>query len=202
MKKMLGLIIICLAAAGPVRAQDCCTRVEAFVGYSYFNASPKTDRIAPPNTMPPTPPFEGRIGQHGIGFNIAGNFNSKFGIVGDVSYQSADERIFNQNTDTSTLTFLVGPRLSSRNESATVFAQALVGGIRRKADSPLFHVSATDLALSFGGGMDMKLRKHIAFRIFEFDYIPSRGSDNLPDIGKRWSQNFRFQTGLVFRFGN
>jgi len=202
MKRLVGIAIFCLMAGGQVLAQDCCIKVEAFIGYSYFNAAAKTDRIAPPLTVPPTSPFEGRIGQHGIGFNIAGNFNSKFGIVGDFSYQTSDERIFNHNVDTRTLILLAGPRLSSRNEATTLFAQALIGAARRKADSPLVHASGTDLALSFGAGMDLKIGKHIAFRIFEFDYLPSRGGDNLPNIGKRWSQNFRFQTGFVYRFGN
>jgi outer membrane protein with beta-barrel domain len=201
MRKLLTVMLLLGVPALTAQAQECCVKIEAFAGYSYFNASPKTDRIPPdPNSNPGI--FDGRIGQHGFGVNIAGRIKGKLGIVGDFSFQSADEKVFNLNTDTSTLVFLAGPRLSIRNQETTLFAQALMGGIRRKVDNINLHITATDLALGFGGGLDIGFKKHVAFRAFEFDYLPSRGSDALPNIGKRWSQNFRAQIGFVFRFGD
>lgn len=201
MRRWVALLTLNAALVISVQGQDCCTKVEAFVGYSYFNASPKTDRI-PPNPIFNPSVFGGRIGQHGFGVNVAGRVRGKLGLVGDISYQTADAKIFNVNTDTSTFVFLAGSRLSMRNDETTLFAQALIGGARRKADNPNLHITATDLALSFGAGLDIGFRKRFAFRVFEFDYLPSRGSDALTNIGKRWSQNFRAQSGFVFRFGN
>lgn len=201
MRKLMAVLLLTGSAGLSAHAQECCVKVEVFGGYSYFNASPKTDRI-PPEPINSSNIFDGRIGQHGFGVNVAGRIKGKLGIVGDFSFQSADEKVFNLNTDTSTLVFLAGPRLSIRNQETTLFAQALIGGIRRKVENTNLNITATDLALGFGGGLDIGFKRHFAFRAFELDYLPSRGSDALSNIGKRWSQNFRAQIGFVFRFGD
>ena len=61
MRRWVALLTLNAALVISVQGQDCCTKVEAFVGYSYFNASPKTDRI-PPNPIFNPSVFGGRIG--------------------------------------------------------------------------------------------------------------------------------------------
>jgi opacity protein-like surface antigen len=199
MKKFLILVGALLTVGAPASAQDCCQRVEIFGGYSYLDVSPKTDRI-PADILGNR--FDSRIGQNGFGVSVAGNFSRRFGIVADFSRNMSDNNILNLQTDTSTTLFLFGPRITSRNENVTVFGHALIGGMKRKAVSEVLNLSNTDLALGFGGGIDIGATKHIAVRLFQFDYIPSRGGDNMEGIGKRWSQNFRAQVGIVVRFGD
>jgi len=197
MPRMIFYVVFFLAPI-PGYAQECnCSKVEVFGGYSYLSASPKTDRL--PFSLTD---FNSRIGQHGYGINAAFNLSGRFGFVADVSRNMADKEIALANTDTSTTLFLFGPRFSSRSEGVTYFAQAFVGGAKRRAESTIFHVSGTDFALGLGGGMDLQASKYIAFRLFQFDYIPSRGGDNSPGIGRRWSQNLRAQVGLVVKLGH
>jgi hypothetical protein len=202
MQRTLFFIAIVFVIAIPADAQECnCSKVEVFGGYSFLSASPKTDRIPP--SIPPLPTdFNSRISQHGYGINVAINLTSRFGFVADVSRNMADKAIASANTDTSTTLFLFGPRFSSRSEGVTYFGQALVGGARRRAESTIIKVSGNDFALAVGGGLDLHASKYIAFRIFQLDYIPTRGGDNTPGIGTRWSQNYRAQTGLVVTLGH
>jgi len=61
---------------------------------------------------------------HGRVGSVAGNFNSWFGIVGEVG----------GDTDLSMHSFVGGPRFSSRNVArATPFARLLVGAARSKS---------------------------------------------------------------------
>lgn len=202
MKKLIILVALLFCTCVAVKAQECCSgRFEVFGGYSYLNISPKTDRIPADSA---NNRFDGRIGQHGFGINLVGNLSANIGIVADFSRNTADEdrRILNVKADTRTMVFLFGPRFSSRSDTMTAFGQVLIGVMKRRIASEEFNLSHTDLAFALGGGVDIGATKHFAIRLFQFDYIPSRGEDNIPDIGKRWSHNFRAQTGLVFRFGH
>lgn len=194
MRKTCLCFVILLVCCASANAQDLYSKVDIFAGYSYFSASPKTDRI-------PDPAFSSRISQHGFGGNLCFNITERIGIVADFSNQTADKRIVGLNTDTATLLYLFGGRFYARSEGIKAYAQALIGGARRRAISKALDISAVDLALAFGGGVEVDINKRIGFRLVEFDYVPTRGGDGTLGIGKRWSQNFRAETGLVFRFG-
>ena len=57
----------------------------------------------------------------------------------------------------------------------------------------------TDWAMGFGGGIDLdfgeKRPRRYAVRVFQFDYIPTRGQAS-------WLNSFRIQGGFVLRFGH
>jgi len=179
-----------LAAVG--YCQDCCRQWEASGSYSYFNASPKTDRLSPSV-------FDSRISQHGFGIDLTYNFRKSWGIVGDFSRQTAD---VNQiRADTTTLNFFGGVRLASAQEGMAVFAEALLGATNRKTVLGTTTLSNTDFALAFGGGVDIHASRNFSVRVLRLDYIPVRGGDDSHGIGRRWSQNFRAQVGIVYRFG-
>jgi hypothetical protein len=198
---MLRIILcagILLIAELSGNAQDCnCSKVDVFGGYSYLSASPKTDRL-PPNITD----FNSRIGQHGYSINAAFNLKKWLGIVADFGRNTADKEIASATTDTSTTLFLFGPRFSSHSEGVTYFGQALVGGAKRRAESTVFKVSGNDFALALGGGIDLHASRYFAMRLFQIDYLPTRGGDNTPGIGTRWSQNYRAQVGFVVKLGH
>jgi hypothetical protein len=195
MRKLAQCLLFLLAASLHVQAQECCPRIAVFGGYSYLNVSPKTDRIPISNN------FNDRIGQHGYGVSVSGNLSRRFGIVADISRHMADVNIMNLNTDTSTTLYLFGPQIRSGSEDVTAFAHALVGGSTRRTESQSLEISSTDFAMAFGGGFDLTVSKHFAFRVLQLDYIPTRGGDNTPGIGKRWGQDFRVQVGIVVELG-
>src|SRR5207249_1242327 len=60
--------------------------------------------------------------------SVAGNFNSCFGIVGEVGGNYARYQVLGTDIDLSMHSFVGGPRFSSRNVArATPFARLLVG---------------------------------------------------------------------------
>jgi hypothetical protein len=155
-------------------------QAEVFGGYSYL-------RINPGGGIP------GENVPAGWHASVAGNFNSWFGLAGDFSGHYKD--LFGINLNAHTFTF--GPRITARgNETIQPFAHVLVGGTRVGAGLG-GGISASDVGFTaiFGGGVDVKLSDRIAWRAGQFDYVVTAfGSDT--------QHNFRYSTGVVFRFGS
>jgi hypothetical protein len=119
-----------------------------------------------------------------VGWNasVTGNFKHFLGITGDFS------GAYNPHTDFHSYT--VGPVLSARLPVVQPFVHALFGGATLSGDGS----STTDFAMMIGGGLDLGLRRGIAFRLVQADWISTRfgGSTN--------NDNGRFSTGLVLKF--
>jgi opacity protein-like surface antigen len=213
MRKLAFTFIAALFLMGTPRAyaQECCPAWEAFGGYSYLNSSSTSDRIT-------SDQFNSRYGMNGFGFNVARNISTKLGIVADFSRNArestiggitvGDTPIGEASVDLTAYTFLFGPRLSARSEGSNFFVQALAGAAHRQADirstlntgaSVTTDSSSTDFALGFGGGADIYASTHIAIRLFQFDYIPVRGRNDLSE--KSWTHNYRLQVGVAVRWG-
>ena len=195
-KFILPLAVIFLAAI-PAYAQDEYPSVEIFGGYSYLSVDVGADFDDDDFNIDERESF------HGFGVSIAGNISSSFGIVGDFSYnrkELTDIVGFDSNANVSL--FLFGPRFTARGDSVDGFVHALVGVARQRVsvDDFDFDVSETDLALGFGGGVNIKASEKLAIRLFQLDYIPINSEDPFEIDSKRWTHNFRFQIGAVFRF--
>ncbi|MGD0736896.1 MAG: hypothetical protein ABR976_17320 [Terracidiphilus sp.] len=179
-------------------------RVEWFMGYSYLRAIPQ---LAAGNRM---------VWLNGGSTSIALNFNRYLGLVGDfggfnetrllVTGAGGNPSTVDAVDDGTVFTYLFGPRLSFRShERFTPFAQVLFGGIHASQETlcpscaPLLP-SENSFAMTAGGGLDVKVRHHIAIRIIQAEYMMTR-FENL-STGSTASQNdMRLSTGLVFRFG-
>jgi hypothetical protein len=191
------------AAAVSAQAQDSYPSVEVFGGFSYLNAD-----------------FPNREGLYGWGVSFAGNLTKNIGVVAEGSGNYGHVRIpsvqigpFNLpgfNIETSVHTFLVGPRFSLRGERWTGFGHVLIGGAKKSAFTGLVVsngddedddgrlsdprlIGDTGFAMAVGGGIDLKASRHVAVRLFQVDYLPVR-------FNEEWTHNFRFQSGIVFRF--
>ena len=104
--------------------------------------------------------------------------------------------------------FLFGPQFSwRRHPRITPFGQLLIGvGYRtirvenRGPVPPLIespsvsNFSDSGFAAAAGGGVDLKLSDKFTYRLLQADYLNDQA-----DLGTR--NNFRFATGIVFRFG-
>jgi opacity protein-like surface antigen len=103
--------------------------------------------------------------------------------------------------DLTLANYLAGGRYSLRRfQRFTPFAQVLVGATHASgslAPGQLGLGSSTAFATAAGGGLDLNLTRHLAVRVFQTDYLltllPNRTNDR--------QNNFRFSTGIVFRFG-
>jgi hypothetical protein len=96
-------------------------------------------------------------------------------------------------------TFTAGPQVSIRHDNLTVFAHALFGGAHTREDlvsivTPSANISSTSFAMIAGGGVDVSLGSHRFALRFQPDDLMTRILD-------RRQNNFRFSTGIVFRFG-
>jgi opacity protein-like surface antigen len=194
MKIAFSLLIIFSAATAALAQES--TKVEIFGGYSYLRADLGlgADRDL-----------------RGWNASITYNLNKVLGVKADLSGHNTDGAIIFDpfadgaaKIDTSNFTFLFGPQFSYRkNDKVVPFAHVLLGGSRRKEFSgpidvpgfPVFNIDSTDTAFTaaFGGGLDIKLTKRLAFRLFQADYLLSRFSG-------RTQNNLRIGTGLVIRF--
>ncbi len=144
MKKLIFLFLALALFAIPSRAQS----VDVSVGYSYFRLG-----------------GSGGLNQNGVSGSVTYNLHDWLGIVGDFGGYHASPGGVSLNT----YTYLFGPRLTLRNPSKiNPFGQVLLGGSRITVGSG--GGSNSQLAYSLGGGVDIGLLPHLAFRP-QVDYV-------------------------------
>jgi hypothetical protein len=142
MKKLIFLFLALTIFAIPSRAQS----VDASLGYSYFRLG-----------------GSGGLNQNGVSGSVAYNLHSWLGIVGDFGGYHASPG----GSSLNTYTYLFGPRLTLRNPTKiNPFVQGLLGGSHITGGGG----SSNQFAYSVGGGVDIGLLPHLAFRP-QVDYI-------------------------------
>jgi hypothetical protein len=98
------------------------------------------------------------------------------------------------------LTYMGGPRYTYRHGRLQPYAQGLIGGghINTNFQGDIGAASGGGIALALGGGADLKINSHFAFRIGQADYLLTRfdGASKLAYT----QNNFRYSSGLVIRF--
>jgi len=190
MKKSFAIVgMVCLSTLGAV-AQDM-PRMEAFVGYTYVRFNKITG--APP------------VSANGGGGQLVYNLNTWLGLVGDVGVVHNGD-IGVAHLDSRFTNFLFGPRLAFRHAHLTPYFQVLFGGVHASS-SGLVNVvpvtiesNQTAFAMTAGGGLDIKLGRHVSFRPIGLDYYLTR-LQNLRRLGDDSQNNLRYTTGFNFTFG-
>jgi Outer membrane protein beta-barrel domain len=189
------------------------TKFETFLGYDFVGYYPNTNVI-------PKAHFNGGSGQ------FVYNFNKWLGAVADIGAVHKG-LIGGYNVDTTIANYVFGPRLAYHSSSRlTPFFQVLFGGASGSTSAQVsallptggpvvppgfvvdptrpftarINASQTAFAMMAGGGVDIKLSKHVAFRPIEFDYYLTRFSN--PELGGINNQNnWRYSAGVNFLFG-
>lgn len=171
MRKVLLIVVSTLVFSFAAAAQDT-PAAEFFGGYSYarVDASPASD-----------------INLHGWNASLAGNVNRWLGFVGDFSGHYGSP----SGVDVNNHTFMFGPRVTGRSETATPFVHALFGGARASA----LGSSETAFAMALGGGVDINASERVAVRIIQADYVMTRFSSVTQN-------NIRLSFGIVFKVGS
>ena len=192
---LAAIVLIC----GASFAQESHT-FEVTGDYSYFRFNPN---------------YSGTFDSHSLnggGGDITVALTSMFGIKGDFQgYQSYKECLvgsggsscFNANL----FTYMGGPVVKFHTSRFEPYAELLVGGAHSN-----FYAGACNLvacastnpsnnafALAFGGGIDIPLSEHVAFKLVNGDFVLTRFGNNFTN-GHQNQSNFRFQTGIQFRF--
>jgi hypothetical protein len=92
--------------------------------------------------------------------------------------------------------YLFGPRANIRRGNVTPFVQTLFGGILTSSGIATLGWQ-THFAMAVGGGVDVRVSRHISVRPVEAGYLLTK----IPDGLNNRQNNFRFGAGIVFRFG-
>jgi len=143
---------------------------------------------------------------NGWGASVTGNFMGYFGATADISGGYESEPYVPvcalpvplgcpaQTQNLSSYHFLAGPRFTLRTHGATPFAHALFGvaNLRQEKSG-----TRSGFAMGIGGGVDVPLGNHLAYRLFQADSIPAKR----PNSVSGWDHEFRLETGIVVTFG-
>jgi outer membrane protein OmpA-like peptidoglycan-associated protein len=205
----LGIFSLCGAAAF---AQDSPPKVEVSLDYSYVHANPQNNSVIPTFSL------------NGGGGAIAYYFSKYIGIEGEFEGYGSYTHNFNITNTTicpvgpcrasvqgNLFTYNVGPIVKFRTKHLEPFVEAMFGGAHSNFYGNLFKgctncvvasSSPSNNAFDFiiGGGIDIPLGKHIAFRPVQVDYLLTRFGNAFTG-GNNNQSNFRYQAGVVFRFG-
>lgn len=203
MTRSITIYALGLAAALTAAAADT-SRMEAFVGYTYVRVNSATN----------APSFDSNGGSGQFVYN----FNPWLGAVADLGAVHTGH-IGNAVVDNTIANFLFGPRLSVHRfktfkpyvqmlwGGAYVTASSLVqgvtvpgGGIPGQPVTARLLASQTVFAFTLGGGVDVKINKHLSFRPIGLDWYMTR-FQNLRTLDDNNQNNLRYTTGFNFNFG-
>jgi len=195
------MVALCMFSL-PASAQDQppAPKWELYGGYSVFYPGADVHGQLPGALLPLTSRLE--TNPRGIGGTITYNFNRWFGLSLDGSNHWGDGEIApvpNRIDDTAFANLSFGPKITFRSKHFSPFLEALVGDHRL---SPAAFHRIHKLGVMVGGGIDINLSKHVAWRILRVDYALSNyrfgPSTTTAPTNLR---GFRFQMGLNFTFG-
>jgi outer membrane protein OmpA-like peptidoglycan-associated protein len=158
-------------------------RFEVAGGYTYVNFHPGS-------------PFDA-FSNHGATGSFTYNASRYLGLTAEVGGYSFNR---SANVKGGWNTWLFGPRLNLRRFDYFVpFVEFLAGGSR--AGVQLTGTSTQSaFALAAGGGVDVVLAKHLAWRFVQMDYLMTNFSGTSLG-GNARQDNFRIGTGIVLRLG-
>jgi len=208
----IGSILLCGAAAF---AQDSPPKVEVSVDYSYVHANPQNNNFIPTFSL------------NGGGGAIAYYFTKNIGIQGEFEGYGSYTHNFSvpptspfcnnegaacpASAQGNLFTYNVGPIVKFRTKHFEPFVEAMFGGAHSNFYANLHSGCSTCIVTNgspsnnafdfiIGGGIDIPLGKHVAFRPVQLDYLLTRFGNAFTG-GNNNQSNFRYQAGVVFRFG-
>lgn len=218
MRKVLAIALLLLLCGVYTVAQDY-PKAEVFGGLSFSHldtegATVPADAPAGTSIKHWYPGWEAAVQYNltkllGIKADFSANYGKPVSVPGVTGIPSAHS-----------YNFLFGPVVSARTGRFTPFAQALFGANRISLGSSTITVpeglpfsgvvsttgySETAFAMAFGGGLDVKVSRHFAYRLGQFDYLFTKhclavagtctlGVDGAPAAHQN---NLRFSTGIV-----
>src|ERR1022692_4234318 len=171
---------------------------ELYGGYSAFYPGCTVYGLLPGGTAPVSSCLT--WDPRGAGASITYDFNRWFGLTVDSSGQwgSGKSGVAARIDEVEFFNLSAGPKITFRSHYFSPFLEALVGEHRLASE-----VFGSDHEVGFmaGGGLDLNLNRHLAWRMFRADFVFSNhqyGPDGIPATDVRGA---RLQSGLVFLFG-
>ncbi len=189
------LVVLCAFATLTVAQEQPTPKWELFGGYSFLYPGADVHGTLPPGSIPLSSHLDWNL--RGAGASATYDFTRHFGITLDASdhWGISESRI--DHADFSNLS--LGPKFTFRHTHFSPFLEALVGDQRLYPEA--FH-HIDKLGVMAGGGLDLNLSRHFAWRLIRADYVASSyrygPSATTPTTELHGA---RLQTGLVFMFG-
>ncbi len=164
---------------------------------------------------------------NGGGGSVTINANQYFGIEAEVTGGGASKANWvipggviqgiptgaNVVSSGNMFTYLFGPRIRIPSPKVTPYFNFLFGGAHTSAFNDAWTAicagqtctasaapSGNSFAMAIGGGLDVPVSKNVAIKLGQFDYLMTRFNNQI--TGANNQHNFRYQAGIVFRFGN
>lgn len=211
MQKILAITVLILLCGGAFAADDH-PKAEAFFGYTYTRV----------NSASNVPAFSANGGTGAVSVN----FSKHVGFVSEIGAVH-NGNISDVHLDTTLTSFLFGPRFSLRYSRVNPFFHVLAGGVHAGTSSavsaipvatpPIFVpgaptippgqavtlravASQTAFAWAPGGGIDIKMSKHVSFRPIQLDYYMMR-LQNLRSNEDNNQHCLRYMAGFNFTLG-
>ncbi len=203
MKRFAGGVGVALLFSFVATAAEDSTQMETFLGYTYTRMT-SVHNISP-------------FSMNGGSGQFAYNFNDWLGAVVDLG-AIHNGTIHDLNLDSTLANFLVGPRVSIRHWSrVTPYVQTLFGGVYSTTSVPVAELaSVTDLppganlravrqqtafGMTAGGGLDVKINKHVSFRPVQLEYFLTH-LHNYRNATDDSQHSLRYSAGFNFTFGH
>jgi len=223
LKCSIAALVVLLTFSTSLRAQTAAGRdkdsskVSVFGGYSYLHYNNGTDTsLYGPN--------EKNVTANGNGFVVSATYNitNTFAVVGEYGFYHAGSLsnigtlAASESVTANMQTYLFGPKASFASKGPIKpFVQVLIGGASGtikdsyKSNS-LTGPRANSLAMAPGGGLDLKVNRHLSIRLAQVEYLMTRfsnsntltevGEGRLGDGGNGTQNNFRYSAGVVYNF--
>jgi len=216
MRKLLSLTVLVALCSMMAYAADDHPKVETFAGFTYMRANSATN----------VPAFS----MNGGGGQLAVNFNKYLGFVmdigavhnGNISDVHLDTTFINYlwgprvSLRYSRITPYFQVLLGGMHAGTSIRVNAIP--VPPSATQPIYLpgettpvpsntpvtlravASQTGFAWAPGGGLDIKINKHVSFRPIGLDYVMTR-LQNVRDLEDRNQQHLRYTAGMNFTFG-
>ncbi len=195
---LVGLFVLFTISlfSNPALAQsDVTPQWDAFVGYQWLH--PGGDVPTPYGDYNNPTKFTIPDMSRGFGGTLTYNFNAHWGLSGDIGHNWTDNSVYES-------TYSIGPRFMWRTDGANFFGVAMVS-LNRVNVPGLNQWNAAGAVA--GGGMDLPLRKWLALRLFEADYVWAQhnyvhyATTVDGNLARPVFQGVRLRTGFVFSWG-
>lgn|SRR5678816_3021185 len=174
MKRLLIVLMVCLASQASLMAQD--SKTQVFGGFSAF----RIGGSQPGSSLTPL----------GWQAAIEAKMAPSLSVVGDFGGQY--KSVPGLNARYSFYQYMGGVRYHVPVSKVGAFAHALVGGGTVGGGG----ASASAFTMGYGGGMDVSVNDGWSVRVVQADWIPSHSNGF-------WRTNqFRFGFGLVWKAGS
>jgi len=195
---LLVVLAVSLISSSAFAQSDSNPKWDLFVGYQWLHPG---GTVPAPGGDPANPtPFKIPDMAKGFGSTFTFNFDPHWGLEFDLGLNGGS----NGGPAQRESTFSAGPRFIWRTDVANYFLHSLVS-LNRVSVNGLN--GSNSIGAILGGGMDLPIRKTLAWRIFEADYVWTRhnyadfADPQFPDLRRPTFDGVRLRTGLVFSWG-